>query len=294
MSKISEVLNEVGKDFLNEESLKEIETVFNEAVDTKVEERVKIATEAALTAQDEEHSKKLEELLESIDKDHTQKLNKVVEAIDTDRARKLKNVVRRYSQTVNEEANALKDTVVESVSDYLDTYIEEAIPTKTIEEATTNKRAYDILKDMRKMLSVDMVLANESIRDAVKDGKDTIDAQKKELEALTESHNKQAEELENIKKDLYLEQKLVGYDEKKTNFVRKTFADKDLAFIEENFDYTVNIFDKKAQESLDLLKEEAMTESKTKEAEVQVVEEKSDAPKSATEFYAQELANMRL
>ena len=294
MSKISEVLNEVGKDFLNEESLKEIETVFNETVDTKVEERVKIATEAALTTQDEEHSKKLEQLLESIDKDHTQKLNKVVEAIDTDRARKLKNVVRRYSKTVNEEANALKDTVVESVSDYLDTYIEEAIPTKTIEEATTNKRAYDILKDMRKMLSVDMVLANESIRDAVKDGKDTIDAQNKELKALTESHNNQAEELENIKKDLYLEKKLVGYDEKKTNFVRKTFADKDLAFIEENFDYTVNIFDKKAQESLDLLKEEAMTESKTKDAEVQVVEEKSDAPKSATEFYAQELANMRL
>ena len=294
MSKISEVLNEVGKDILNEESLQEIEKVFNETVDTKVDERVKIATEAALTAQDEEHSKKLGELLESIDKDHTQKLNKVVEAIDMDRVRKLKNVVRRYSKTVNEEANALKDTVVESVSDYLDTYIEEAIPTKTIEEATTNKRAYDILKDMRKMLSVDMVLANESIRSAVKDGKDTIDAQKTEITALTESHNKQAEELVTIKKDLYLEKKLIGFDEKKTNFVKKTFADKDLAFIEENFDYTVTIFDKKAQESLDLLKEEAMTESKTKEAKVEVVEEKSNTTTKATEFYAQELANMRL
>ena len=294
MSKISEVLNEVGKDILNEESLQEIEKVFNETVDTKVDERVKIATEAALTAQDEEHSKKLGELLESIDKDHTQKLNKVVEAIDMDRVRKLKNVVRRHSKTVNEEANALKDTVVESVSDYLDTYIEEAIPTKTIEEATTNKRAYDILKDMRKMLSVDMVLANESIRSAVKDGKDTIDAQKTEITALTESHNKQAEELVTIKKDLYLEKKLIGFDEKKTNFVKKTFADKDLAFIEENFDYTVTIFDKKAQESLDLLKEEAMTESKTKEAKVEVVEEKSNTTTKATEFYAQELANMRL
>ena len=294
MSKISEVLNEVGKDILNEESLQEIEKVFNETVDTKVDERVKIATEAALTAQDEEHSKKLGELLESIDKDHTQKLNKVVEAIDMDRVRKLKNVVRRHSKTVNEEANALKATVVESVSDYLDTYIEEAIPTKTIEEATTNKRAYDILKDMRKMLSVDMVLANESIRSAVKDGKDTIDAQKTEITALTESHNKQAEELVTIKKDLYLEKKLIGFDEKKTNFVKKTFADKDLAFIEENFDYTVTIFDKKAQESLDLLKEEAMTESKTKEAKVEVVEEKSNTTTKATEFYAQELANMRL
>ena len=294
MSNISDLLKEVGKDVLTEDSLKQIETVFNDTVDEKANERANIATEAALTTQDAEHSKKLEELLEAIDKDHTKKLNKVVEAVDHDRARKLKNVVRRYRQSINEEAVSLKDTVVESVSDYLDSYIEEAIPTKTIEEATTNKRAYSLLKDLRKMLSVDMVLANESIRSAVKDGKDTIDAQSKELNELTESHNAVSEELEGLKKDLYLEKKLAGLDEKKTNFVRKTFKDKDLAFIEENFEYTVNIFDKKTQESLDLLKEEAMTESKTKEAKVEVVEEKSQTPKTAVGHYAQTLANMRL
>ena len=292
MSKISDLLKEVGKDVLTEDSLKEIETVFNEAVDKKAEDRSQIAVEAALHTQDEEHSKKLEELLEAVDKDHTQKLKKVVEAVDSDRARKLKNVVHRYRKSINEEATSLKDTVVESVSDYLDTYIEEALPTKTIEEATTNKRAFNLLSDIRKMLSVDMVLANESIREAVKDGKDTIDANKKELTELTESHNKQAEELEGVKKDLYLEKKLVGFDEKKMNFVRKTFADKDLAFIEENFEYTVNIFDKKAQESLDILKEEAMTENKTKEAKV--VEEKTETSKTVVGHYAQELANMRL
>jgi len=292
MSNISDLLKEVGKDVLTEESLKQIETVFDEVVEKKVDERSKIATSAALTTQDEEHSKKLEQLLEAIDKDHTKKLNKVVKAVDHDRAHKLQNVIRRYRQSINEEAVSLKDTVVESVSDYLDSYIEEAIPTKTIEEATTNKRAYDLLKDIRKMLSVDMVLANESIREAVKDGKETIDAAKQEVSELTESHNKQAEELEGVKKDLYLEKKLSGYDEKKTNFVRKTFKDKDLTFVEENFEYTVNIFDKKAQESLDILKEEAMTESKAKEAEV--VQEKVEQPKTATSHYAQELANMRL
>ena len=109
MSKISDLLKEAGKDVLTEESLEQIETVFNEAVDNKVEERAKIATEAALTTQDEEHSKKLEELLEAIDSDHTKKLNKVVEAVDQDRARKLKNVVHRYRKSINEEATSLKD-----------------------------------------------------------------------------------------------------------------------------------------------------------------------------------------
>jgi hypothetical protein len=292
MSKISDLLKEVGKDVLTEESLEQVETVFNEAVDKKAEERAQIATEAALATQDEEHSKKLEQLLEAVDADHTQKLKKVVGAVDNDRARKLKNVIRRYQQTVNEEASSLKDTVVESVSDYLDSYIEEAIPTKTVEEATKNKRAFTLLSDLRKMLSVDMALASDSIREAVKDGKDTIEAQRRELNELTESHNTVSEELEGLKKALYLEKKLVGLDEKQSNFVRKTFEDKDLTFIEENFEYTVNIFDKKAQESLDMLKEEAMTENKTKEAKV--VQEKVEQPKTAVGHYAQELANMRL
>jgi len=200
MSNISDLLKEVGKDVLTEDSLKQIETAFNEAVETKADDRAKIATEAALTSQDEEHSKKLEELLESIDKDHTKKLNKVVDAVDQDRTRKLQNVVRRYRQSINEEATSLKQTVVESVSDYLDSYIEDAIPTKTIEEATTNKRAYTLLNDLRKLLSVDMALAKDSIREGVKNGKDTIEAQRKELNELTKSHNTVSEELKVLKR----------------------------------------------------------------------------------------------
>ena len=294
MSKITDLLKEATKDVLTKESLEQIETVFTEAVDTKAEERAKIATEAALAAQDDEHSKKLEQLIESIDKDHTKKLEKVVEAVDADRTRKLKNVVRKFQTSLNEEATGLKDTVVESVSDYLDSYIAEAVPTATIEEATKNKRAMDVLSDIRKMLSVDMVLANESIREAVQDGKQTIDESKKTIEELSNMNEYQKEELESLKKDLFLEKKLASFDEKKANFTRKTFADKDLSFIEENFDYTVNMFDKKAQESLDVLKEEAIHEAKTQEAQVEVVKESSKTPKSATSMYAQELANMRL
>jgi len=294
MSKITDLLKEATKDVLTEESLEQIETVFTEAVDKKAEERATIATEAALAAQDDEHSKKLEQLIESIDKDHTKKLEKVVEAVDADRTRKLKNVVRKFQTSLNEEASGLKDTVVESVSDYLDSYIAEAVPTATIEEATKNKRAMDVLGDIRKMLSVDMVLANESIREAVQDGKQTIDESKKTIEELSNMNEYQKDELESLKKDLFLEKKLAGFDEKKANFTRKTFADKDLSFIEENFDYTVTMFDKKAQESLDILKEEAIHETKTQDAQVEVVEESSKTPKSATSMYAQELANMRL
>ena len=294
MSKITDLLQEVSKDVLTEESLQTIETAFNEAVDKKVEERVVIATEAALTAQDEQYANKLEQLIEAIDKDHTRKLEKVVEAFDKDRTRKLKNVIRKYQTALNEEANNLKDTIVESVSTYLDSYIEEAIPTQAIEEATRNRRAYDLLSDVRKSLAVDMVLANESIRDAVVDGKKTIEESKKEITDLAKSNKDLKSELDSLKKDLFLEKKLSGFEEKKSNFIRKTFNDKELSFIEENFDYTVKMFDKKAEESLELLKEEAVKECKTKDAEVKTVTESVAKPKSIVDSYAQELANMRL
>ena len=38
MSKITDLLKEVGQDVLNEDSLKQIETVFTEAVDKKAED----------------------------------------------------------------------------------------------------------------------------------------------------------------------------------------------------------------------------------------------------------------
>ena len=294
MSKISDLLQEVGKDVLNEESLEQIETVFNEAVEKKADERAQIATEAALQVQDDEHSKKLEELLEAIDKDHAKKLEKVVEAVDLDRSRKLKNVVRKYQTALNEEANGLKDTVVESVSDYLDSYIDEALPTQAIEEATKNRRAMDVLDQFRKTLSVDMVLANDSIREAVKDGKATIVESKKQIAELTDHASDLKVQLESAQKELFLEKKLAGFEEKKSNFIRKTFTDKELSFIEENFDYTATMFDKKAQEALDVIKEEATKECKAKDAQVEVVEESSSRPKSAAEFYASELASMRL
>jgi len=293
MSKITDLLKEVGKDVLTEESLETIETAFNEAVDKKANERAEIATEAALTAQDDEHSKKLESLLEAIDKDHSKKLEKVVEAVDADRSRKLKNVVRKYETAIKEEAGALKDTVVESVSDYLDSYIDEALPTTTIEEATKNRRAFDVLSEMRKLLSVDMVLANDTIREAVKDGKATIEESKKQLAEVTEHASDLKVQLESTQKELFLEKRLGGFDEKKANFVRKTFADKELSFIEENFDYTVTMFDKKTQETLEVLKEEATKECKAQDAEV-VVEESSSTKQTPAELYAQELANMRL
>jgi len=275
MSNITDILKEAAKDVLTEETLQAIEQAFTEQLDAKAEERSKIAVDAALNEQDEKYATKLEALLEAIDKDHCRKLKKVVESLDTDRINKLKQIIKKYQGELTTEASKLRDTVVESVSDYLDSYIDEAIPAASIQEAVDNKKALGILESFRKTLGVDLALANETIREGVVDGKKRLDDASNRVTDLTEQRDALASELVELKKSILLAEKTKSFDEKKTAFINKTFSGKDLEFIQENFDYAAKMFDKKHTEALDVLKESALSNSKVKDnVEQKLTEEK--------------------
>ena len=259
-------LPEQAEEVLTEDSVKEIETA--------IEEKIQLSVEAALTNQDELYAEKLEELVGAIDKDHTDKLKRVVEAVDHNNATKLVNVVKKYESELNGKADSFKTTLVESVSDYLDEYLEESIPTEAIEEATKNRTAREVLTNLRKVLAVDSSLMSESVKEAVMDGKTQIDdlaaklaKLQKENGLLKEAYNKQTS-------SLLLENKTTGFNGKKKEYLVKILGDKDLKFIEENFQYTAKLFDKKETERLSVLKEEAFKKRKVKaDAPVQPITE---------------------
>lgn len=264
MSKITDTLKEAAKDVLTEETLEEIQNTFNEQLESKADERSKIAVAAALNEQDEKYAEKLEALLEAIDKDHCRKLKRVVESLDNDRTNKLKRVIKKYQSELNTEAVKLRDAIVESASEYLDSYIDEALPVSSIQEAVDNKKALGILENFRQTLGVDLALANETIREGVVDGKKQLDESNEQLKITSQQRNTLAEEVAELKKTIFLSEKTKNFDVKKTNFITKTFKGKDLDFIQENFKYTVKMFDKKHTEALDILKEDAISSSKIK------------------------------
>jgi len=266
---ISQVLKEATKDILTEDVLNEIQAAF----DASVNEKVALHVEKALTEQDEDYSKKLETLLEAIDADHTAKLNKVVSALDNDRAAKLRMVVEKYEAALTAEASNFKSTIVEQVSNYLDLYLEEKVPTVAIEEAVNNKRAISVLADIRKMLSVDMALAQESIREAVVDGKSRIDEAAEQLEVANKRVSSLTEELNKVKSALVLEQKISSLDEEKQKYMKKMLGNKSAKFIAENFNYTLGLFEKTEEERLTGLKNEAITETVASTVDRPVIEE---------------------
>jgi hypothetical protein len=262
-------VNDATKDILSEDILKEIESAFNANVDDKV----KIHVEKALNEQDEDYAKKLEKLVEVIDADHTNKLNQVVEAIDTNHAQKLKNIVSRYEKTIKEEASAFKGNLVAQVSKYLEIYLEEKIPAKQIQEAVNNKKAAKLLSDMRNMLSVNEALAKHSIRDAVMEGKNRLDEAVNQLEAA----NKKVEQLTNTltkaESETILEKKLSTLEKDKKAYMKKMLSGKSSDFINENFDYTLKLFEKSEEERLANLKDEAVNEAVTQKVDRPIIEE---------------------
>tara|TARA_R100001129_G_scaffold178899_1_gene155172 strand:+ start:4483 stop:5328 length:846 start_codon:yes stop_codon:yes gene_type:complete len=274
------------------ESLKEVLTEENvSAIETAIKEKVELTVEAALADQDELYSEKLEELVSAIDKDHTSKLKRVVEAVDTNNANKLVKVVKKYEKDLNESASEFKETLVESISEYLEEYIDESIPQKAIEEATQNRTATEVLSNLRKVLAVDSSLMSESVKAAVVDGKTQIDELNARVQELEKENISLKEGFMETKANLFLEQKTAKLPEKKKEYLVKVLGDKSPSFIEENFEYTARLFDKKEQERIDVIKEEAFDNRQVKaDAPVETI---SEEKKEVRNPYLQELKRMK-
>ena len=281
----------MSKDQLLPESVKEVLTEESvQTIEEAIKDKVTLAVEAALTSQDELYSEKLQELVQAIDKDHSSKLKRIVEAVDKNNADKLVKVINKYESELSGGAKEFKDTIVESISDYLEEYVDEAVPAAAILEATQNRTAMEVLTNLRKVLAVDSSLMSESVKEAVMDGKTQIDELASKLEKVERENALIKEAYNKTKADLLLESRTAKLPAKKAEYMRKVLGDKTPKFIEENFEYTARLFDKKESERLEVIKEEAFTNRKVKaDAPVQQLQEK----KEVSNPYLDELDRMK-
>ena len=234
------------------------------AIEGAIKDKIELQVEVALTQQDDLYAEKLQELVTAIDKDHTSKLNRVVEAVDHNNATKLLKIIKKYDNELNSKADGFKETLVESISDYLEEYVDEAIPAKAILEATQNRTAKEVLTNLRKVLAVDSTLMSESVKEAVVDGKTQIDDLDQKVTKLEKENKLLKEAYTTTKADLILESKTAHLTGKKKEYMIRILSDKSPKFIEENYDYTERLFDKKERERISVIKEEAFTKRKVK------------------------------
>lgn len=272
---IKNILSEQFKDLISEETLNTIEEAFVQAVEEKTKEKIQLESENLKQKLDNSYTTKLQHVVEQIDTDHTTKLKKLVEAIDMDHAAKLQKlvkgidqkhtkmleqVVEKYEGQIAEEAKGFQERIVEEVSNYLDLYLDKNLPTQQISEAVANIKAAKQLNQIRQIVGISEEFVDTEIKEALVDGKKTIDSLRDELnEALKENAqlNQRANKAEAT---IIIEQKTQDMPSSKKQFVSKLLGNKAPQYIEENFGYVVEMFEKEAQEEVDEIKESVKNE----------------------------------
>jgi hypothetical protein len=234
------------------------------AIESAVEDKVDLAVESALLEQDELYAEKLQNLVGAIDKDHTNKMRRIVESVDKDRTAKLVKVIKKYERDQNVDLKKFKKQLVESVSSYLDVFLEESLPKKDLEIAVKNKTAYSVLENLRKVLAIDSAVMKESISSAITEGKNELDKLRSDNDKLRKDLLTIKEQKENSDKRLFIESKVSTFSDSKKKFISKALSDKSLEFIKENFDYTVRLFDNQERKTRETIKEQALKDRKHK------------------------------
>lgn len=266
------LLENLDKSVISEETATAIAEAFETAVNEKVEARVSLEVESAVTKLDEDHASKLENLLEAIDSDHSQKLQKVVETINEDHALKLEKLVAYYRNAINEKAESFTTKIVDEVSNFLDTYLEKAIPQQQIEEAVKNTAATKNLEKIKELLAFDPSCLNEDVKNVITQGKGKIDDLQNQLNESYKENLELNEKIKSLNATILLEQKTKGMPSAKKEYLSKLLSDKSPEYIKENFNYVVEMFDREENESSTRLVQEARDKAITKGAKVPKVE----------------------
>ena len=271
---IKDVLDQIGQDVLTEETKKLLSDAFAEAVKAQTQESLTLEMTNALQTLDKEHAEKLEKLLEAIDIDHTKKLESVIESIDSDHTEKLKYLIEKHNKEIKEDATKFKGDLVTQLSNYLEVYVDKAIPAAELKEAVENKQAQKILAQIKEVVAVDEQFVNETIRTAVADGKQAIDGLKSELTEAIKSNIQLNNSLKTSKAELVLEKATAQFPKEKKAFVLRVLKDKDPEYITENLSYVVKMFDKNDDENKTILTEKAIKPEATVSGNVAIPQSK--------------------
>jgi len=286
---VKDILSEQFKEIISEETLTTIEEAFNNAVEEKSKERVNLETSRVKQQLDEDYTSKLQEAIEVIDNDHTTKLKKLVEAIDTDHAIKLqklvkgidakhtemlKQIVEKYENTLTTEAVAFQSKLVEEISNYLDLYIDRHLPKEQIAEAVQNIKAKKQLDEVRRIVGISEEFVDQEIKEALVDGKKTIDSLKKELNESFKLNAQLNARANKAEAKILIEQKTAEMPLAKKQYITKLLGSRTPEYIEENFSYVVEMFEREQTEVVDDIKESVKQQfTQTPRVDRQVIEE---------------------
>lgn len=294
---IKELLGNIDNSVLTEESKAQIcdvfESVVSEKVGLQVEERVSTEIQKALEEQDESHASQLTKLLEAVDTDHSDKLKKIVSKIDEDHTAKLDAVVEKYEDLLSKEAKSITESLQTDISNFLDLTLDELLPKNMLKEAVENTKAAEKLQKIQELVSVDEKFISEHIREALEDGKGQIETLRNDLNTVLKENVKLGAEKSKVSSDLVLERKTNSLPSEKRLFCERTFKGKSASYIEENFDYALQMFERKETDAIKAEKTQIINESVSTKVDTPKVTEESNTDSSEYSYISEYVSGLK-
>jgi len=223
---------------LSESAQQQITEAFNAKLDELVEERVGIALET----QDKEHTEMLQQVVEKyenklkserkaveekLDSEHARMTKEAFDLVDEDRAKKVLLIKEKYEKLLNEEVEKQTEAMVIAVSKYLDTFLEQHIPTEVVAESAKHDHSTELLNKISKLVTLDRVVTEDI---------------KKSMEKSDKIIREQAKELELLKTKEYLREKTKNLPVLEQKFIVESFKGKSFDYAKRNFDYVRQLF----------------------------------------------------
>ena len=294
---IKDILKESTQDVLSEDNLQQLQEAVEEKAKEIAKNEYELKLEAALAKQDAEYAEKLEAFLEDIDEDHTAKMQTLVEGISQKHFGMLQNIIKKYKADYFTECAAFKDDMVNKIDKFFDIVVEEQIPVKELQEAVENVRSKVVLEKIAELIGIDKIQQNKLVKEGLVEAKTEIDSLIEENEKLKVDRKKLLSEKIRVDRKDLLSEKTAGLPKVKREYINKVLGNKSLDFINENFEYTLALFDAEEGESNEILKEQATKQTKTISENIdrteKVVEEKVEAPQAKpTDMYMNELSRL--
>ena len=274
--KVLNIIKEATKDLLNEDTFKTIEEGVKAEFEKAVNEKAEIAVKLALEKQDDEHAAALTSLVEKLDIDRAAKFQLALETMETDHIDKLLALKESYNQIITKQSVGLRNELREQISKYLDIRLEKFIPTKQIQEAAKEKFARTILGEARKLFSINDIRHNKVVMEAVQDGVSRITQLETQLAAANSKAKVLQERAEKASAQIVLAEKIDSLPESKVAYLKNFFKGKSATYINENFDYVLNLYDKEETERRQKISEETKDLRRRSNVDRLVVEKKSD------------------
>lgn len=238
------------KNVLSEADLADIKKEFDK--------QVQIQVESALHQYDDEAEKRILELVKQIDENHKVKLVNLLKKKDAKDKALLESIKAKYTEALRTDAEKFKASLAKNIERFIESKIGNIVDYSIIKEAALNNTARIVLEGLRTQLGVDSALMKESISGPILEAREKMTKALSYIKKLKEENQRLEESLYNSEANLLIESRTAKLPEAEASHMKRMLHGKDVKFINENFNYILDLYRQGQEKKRTVLKEEAL------------------------------------